>query len=158
MRLFYSSVTLFSNCSLQEFPTCADMLELCQLHLLYAIDFFASSKSDLLCRSLSPNLLLLFFNLRPIARPHISFHPSYFMCCATRDFLPPGFCGTLVKKSWLTLVDSQYCEPSSRLAVISQVVFKTSFPPSFRYWPDQVVVYFPPYNKREERLCRFLLN
>ena len=80
------------------------------------------------------------------------------MCCATRDLLPPGFCGTLVKKSWLTLVDSQYCEPFSRLAVISQVVFKTSFPPSFRYWPDQVVVYFPSYNKREERLCRFLLN
>ena len=44
MQLFYSSVTLFSNNSLQEFPTCADMLELGQLHLLYAIDFFASSK------------------------------------------------------------------------------------------------------------------
>lgn len=105
--VFYSSVTLVSSLSLQEFLTSADMFQLCQLHLTHAIDFIASSKSDLLCRSLSPNFLLLFFNLRPISRPHVSFHPSYFRCFAIKDFLPPGFCGSLVKKSWPTLADSQ---------------------------------------------------
>ena len=150
---FYSNVTLASSLSMQELLTCADMFQLCLLHLPQAIDFIASSKSDLLCRSLNPNFLLLFFNLRPIARPHISFDPSYFMCFAIKEFLPLGFCGSLVKRSWPTLADSQYSELSFTLVVMSQVVFKTSFPSSFRYWPDQEVVYNPSCKKREERLC-----
>ena len=115
-------------------------------------------KVILLCRSLNPNFLLLFFNLRPIARPHISFDPNYFMCFAIKEFLPLGFCGSLVKRSWPTLADSQYSELSFTLVVMSQVVFKTSFPSSFRYWPDQEVVYNPSYKKREERLCPSVLS
>ena len=73
-----------------------------------------------------------------------------------RDFLPLGFCGSLVKRSGPTLVESQYSALSGRLAVMIHVVNRTSLlsvPASLKYCPDQEVVNFPSYKARKARNC-----
>ena len=57
---FYSNVTLASSLSMQELLTCADMFQLCLLHLPQDIDFLASSKSDFIMQKFKPEFSITF--------------------------------------------------------------------------------------------------